>query len=247
MPLIIKRLYSFCCSYDAFSKLIHKEQKLFLISLAFLFVPLFVSIIYAHFNPDIIYTISSDQQVSTLKRNFDPGLSSSRVSTDMSTDLSMLQFYIINNTAMGLRIFIAGILLGIGTLLLLAYQGASMGLLMGFIAQVGYGETLWPFIIGHSSLELLAATFSGVAGLMIGRSLIKPQLESRLKSFTVSFRSALIYVLLATLLYSFAAIIETFWSSNINIASWAKYLFGSTLWAIIIYHFYFAFNKRESH
>ena len=153
MPSIIKWLYLFCSLKNAFSKLIYKEKKLCLISLGFLLTPLFVSYFYVHINPDIIYSFSSDHQVSALKRNFDPALNSSRVNTDISTDLSMLKFYIINNTAIGLRIFIAGILLGIGTLFLLAYQGITMGLLMGYVTQSGYSETLWPFIIGHSSLE----------------------------------------------------------------------------------------------
>lgn len=227
-------------------KLIQKEKKLFIISLVFLFVPLFFLYIYTQFNPDIIYSISSEYQASTMKRNFNPELNSSRISTDFSTDISMLKFYIINNAGMGLGIFIAGLLLGAGSLLLLAYQGVSMGILIGYVAQLGYGENLWPYIIGHSSVELLAAVFSAVGGLIIGRSLLKPDQSSRVKSFIAAFIASLAYIIVAVLFFVLAAIIETFWSPNINISSSAKYVAGSVLWLSIIYLFYAAFNKRES-
>jgi uncharacterized membrane protein SpoIIM required for sporulation len=235
-----------CCSCNPLINLIAKEKKLFVISLVFLFAPLFTAFIYAQYNPGIIYTISSDAQVSIVKKNFDPSLIRFRVDTDIATDLSTLKFYIVNNVGAGLRIFIAGLLLAVGSLLLLIYQGISLGIIIGYVAQLGYGETLWPFIIGHSSLELLAATFSAVAGLIIGRSLIRPQQTSRLKSFAAAFRYALIYMIYATFLYILAGCIETFWSSSIHIDIAIKYLFGAILWLAVIYIFYSVFKKHES-
>jgi len=226
--------------------LIQKEKKLFIISIGFLFVPLFFLFVYTQFNPDVIYSISTEYQASTIKRNFNPELDSSKINTDFSTDISMFKFYVINNAGMGLRIFIAGLLLGVGSLLLLAYQGISMGILMGYVAQLGYGVNLWPYIIGHSSVELLAAVFSAVAGLIIGRSLLKPDQSSRFKSFISAFVSSMAYVIVATLLFVLAAIIEAFWSSNINISSFIKYVAGATLWLSIVCLFYMAFKKHKS-
>ena len=214
-------------------------------SLLCLLLPLIFSFIYTHFNPDIIYSINNKTQINDLKNSFNPSLISTRMDTDIASDLTMLKFYIINNSLAGVRIFITGILLGTGTVLLLMFQGLSMGVMIGYIAQLGYGNTLWPFIIGHSSLELLASTFSGVGGLIIGRSLIKPKYPSRLKSFTTAFRYALLYVIVAIFLTIFAAIIETFWSSNINIDSLFKYTIGIILWLSVMHLFYSNFKKNE--
>ena len=227
------------------SNLIRKEKKLFFISFTFLFTSLVFSFFYMQFDPDAIFSIRSEYQVSVLKENFNPDLIALRGDTSFPEDLSMLKFYIINNASAGLSIFIAGLLLGAGSLFLLIYQGMSMGVLMGYVVSIGYGEALWPFIIGHSSLELLASVLSGVGGLIIGRSLIWPENESRFKSLVSGFNYSLVFALLATCLYIVAAFIEAFWSSNINIAISAKYFFGSVLWLLVIYVFYLLFKKAD--
>jgi uncharacterized membrane protein SpoIIM required for sporulation len=246
MPSIIDRFYHFCISCAALSRLISQQRTLFLISLGILFASMLGSFIYTQFKPDTIYSISSEYQASTISRNFNPALDSSRISTNFATDISMFKFYVVNNVSLGLRIFIAGLLLGAGSLVLLTYQGISMGILMGYVAQLGFGKNLWPYIIGHSSFELLAAVFCAVGGLMIGRSLIKPQLPSRLKSFTSTFRHSLAYVFVASLFFVIAAIIEAFWSPNIEISSSMKYLVGSIIWLLIFYVFFNALKKHES-
>ena len=77
-------------------------------------------------------------------------------------------FYLSNNSLVGLQLFLAGVLPGIGTLVLLLYSAASLGMLMGYINLSGYSETMWPAIITHSSLELLSTIFAAVAGWVSG-------------------------------------------------------------------------------
>jgi len=50
----------------------------------------------------------------------------------------------------------------------------------GHLTQKGYTDTFWPFVSGHSALELTAATIAGAAGLMLGRAVINPQNHTRL-------------------------------------------------------------------
>lgn len=232
--------------YKIFIDCLRKEKSLFFISSVFFLLPLFLFFIYAQFSPDIIYLINTNYQVSVIQNNFNPVLTKSLPATTILADLSMLKFYIVHNSSLGLYIFLAGFLFGVGSLVLLAYQGFAMGVTTGYVWQLGYGVTLWPFIIGHSVFEFLAAILSAMAGLIVGRSLLKPGQSSRLQSFVESIKKSLIYLFFAMLFYLVAAFIETFWSSNVRIHILAKYLTGATLWLLILYTIYLSFIHHES-
>lgn len=81
---------------------------------------------------------------------------------------------ITNNIRVAFMCFAGGIALGVGSLLLLALNGLSIGATSGHFANAGLLGYLWTFVIGHGLLELFAIWVAGAAGFMLGKALILP-------------------------------------------------------------------------
>lgn len=48
------------------------------------------------------------------------------------------------------------------------------GAIAGHLTDIGYGQTFWPFVIGHGAFELTAIALAGAAGLKLGWALLAP-------------------------------------------------------------------------
>ncbi len=204
-----------------------------------------LSFIYVNINPEAILLIANDLQIKQLEKSFDPSLVNLRPKQTLYEDITMLNFYIVNNTLIGFSLLFSGLLFAIGTAFLLAYQGVSMGLSMGYISQLGYDETLWPFLMGHTSFELIATIIAGWCGLKTGLSLLKPGEFSRFKSLSNIMPDIARIMIVVLILFLFAALVETFWSSNAEIHANAKYFSGVCAWLALIYYLLFAGKRSE--
>ena len=65
-------------------------------------------------------------------------------------------------------------MIGIGTLLVLFFNGMFMGSIAGHLTRLDYVDTFYPFVVGHGSFELTAIVFSGAAGLRLGYAILHP-------------------------------------------------------------------------
>ena len=81
---------------------------------------------------------------------------------------------ITNNVRVAIACFAGGIFLGVGSLVLLAYNGLAIGAFAGHFANVGLLDYLLTFILGHGALELFAIWVAGAAGFLLGRSVVAP-------------------------------------------------------------------------
>jgi len=70
--------------------------------------------------------------------------------------------------------FAYGAIVGVGTLYVLAFNGASMGAILALTYRAGFGNDLVAFMVGHGVIELSCIFISGGAGLLIGSALLMP-------------------------------------------------------------------------
>jgi uncharacterized membrane protein SpoIIM required for sporulation len=150
------------------------------------------------------------------------------------TDFQMFGFYIMNNISIGFRTFASGLLLGIGTLVILFYNGVTIGAVAGHLTQMGFGETFWPFVSGHSAFELTAIVICGCAGLVLASAIFSPGLMTRSEALVRAGRESIVLVLGAAMMLLIAAFIEAFWSSSVSIAPSVKYTVAALLWMLVI-------------
>lgn len=79
-----------------------------------------------------------------------------------------------NNIAVTFYVFAGGILAGIPTVLMLFWNGMSVGIISTACAQHGMALDLWSFVAAHGALELPSIFIAGGAGLRIATGLLFP-------------------------------------------------------------------------
>ena len=121
---------------------------------------------------------------------------------------------ITNNVRVAIACFAGGIFLGVGSLVLLAYNGLAIGAFAAHFANVGLLDYLLSFILGHGALELFAIWVAGAAGFLLGRSVVAPGRLSRADALVVSGRLAVRMLGATALLLVVAGLIEGFVSAG---------------------------------
>ncbi len=79
-----------------------------------------------------------------------------------------------NNIRVTFYAFAYGAMLGVGTLYILAFNGAMLGAILALTYRAGFGNDLVAFMVGHGVIELSCIFISGGAGLLIGSALLMP-------------------------------------------------------------------------
>ena len=79
-----------------------------------------------------------------------------------------------NNIRVTFYAFALGAMFGLGTLYVLAVNGASFGAILALTYRAGFGNDLAAFVIGHGVIELSCIFIAGGGGLLIGSALLMP-------------------------------------------------------------------------
>lgn len=230
-----------------FPRLVRQEWRLVLLASLLFFGSLLAIGVLVYLFPNLIYSLVSQQQVSEMQGMYDPtagrlGRAAERASSE---DWVMFGYYIMHNIGIAFQTFASGLLFGLGSVFFLLFNGLMIGAIAGHLTQIGFGQTFWPFVIGHGAFELSAIALSGAAGLKLGWALIAPgrltRGEALLQAAKVSVQ--LIYGVIVFLLI--AAFVEAYWSSMTWPAPWVKYSVGSALWGLVAA--YLTLAGREPH
>ena len=121
---------------------------------------------------------------------------------------------ITNNIQVAFQCFAGGIFLGVGALIMLAFNGLFLGAVSAHFANSGLLGYLWTFVVGHSVLELFSIWIAGAAGFLLGRALIAPGELSRGDALVLAGRLAVRMIGAAIVLLVIAGTIEGFVSAG---------------------------------
>lgn len=217
---------------DEFPRLVRQEWRLVLLCTLLFYGPFLVLAALVYRAPELIYTLLPPDSVADFEAMYQPDGSGGDRAAE--SDVLMFGFYIYNNIGIGLRTFGAGLLFGVGSAFILLFNGTFLGAVTGYVVQRGYGETFFPFVIGHGAFELTGIVLAGVAGLRLGLTLLLPGPYTRLEALRrmahVGLR--LVYGVVALLLI--AAFVEAFWSSNRALPAEVRYTVGGLFWLLVI-------------
>lgn len=110
---------------------------------------------------------------------------------EFSNELSVFATYLFtHNAGVSLLAFAVGFAFGLPSLLLMAYNGCTLGAFVAVFAAQGLGVELAGWLLIHGVTELLAIAIAGGAGLHIGRAMILPGNRTRLEAAAVAGRTA---------------------------------------------------------
>ncbi len=228
-----------------FPALVRREWRVVTVAALLLWVPLAVMLLALQVYPDGVYLLLSPHDVSNFEEMYSPTAKHLGAAQHISGEWKMWGFYIANNVRIDFQCFAGGIAFGLGAIFFLVYNGLHIGAVAGHLTQVGYVETFWSFVAGHSAFELTGAVLSGAAGLKLGQALIAPGLRTRRAALREDGVVAVKLLFGAAALTFLAAFLEAFWSGDRTFAVQLKYAVGAALWTLTLA--YLGLAGRERH
>lgn len=196
------------------------------ISLIFFIVSMAIGVFSSVHDPDFAEVILGEDYVRMTEENIrrgDPmGVYKSSGETEMFLAITL------NNLLVAFRTFVLGAFFGVGTLIIMLYNGIMVGTFQYFFVERAlFGEsflTIWM----HGALEISALVISGGAGLTMGRGLLFPGNLPRMQSFQIAARRAFRIMLGLVPVFVAAAFIEGFFT---RITELPDYLRGGFIFA----------------
>ncbi|HEY2338737.1 MAG TPA: stage II sporulation protein M [Burkholderiales bacterium] len=226
-----------------FPQLVRDEWRTVGAAAALFFVPLGALIAVLQAWPEFVHYLLSPDQLAQYHAMYDPANKQLGM-RGSDTSVAMFGFYIWNNVRIGFQTFAGGMLFGVGSVWFLAANGVIIGAVAGYLTEVGYRDTFWSFVAGHSAPELLAIVLSGAAGLKMGLALISPGGLTRKSALMTAAKPAVRLMYGAAIMFMFAAFVEAFWSPIRSLPFESKIAAGLGGWALALA--YFALAGRRS-
>ena len=228
-----------------FPALVRAEWRLVLAAALLFFGPLLGLLAVLQSYPEFVHYLLEPGQIASFHEMYDPA--NRRLGTrGADSSLMMFGFYIWNNIRIGFQTFAGGMLFGVGSIWFLAANGVLIGAVAGYLTHVGYTETFWSFVAGHSSLELLAIVIAGAAGLRLGMAVISPGNASRRAALVAAAKPAVRLMYGAAMMFLVAAFVEAFWSPLTEVPFPIKIIVGACGWALLLLYFLLAGRARAT-
>ena len=219
-----------------FPALVRQEWRLVATAAVLFFGPLLGLIAVLQAFPEFVHYLLAPEQIANFHAMYDPA--NRRLGTrEADSSLMMFGFYIWNNVRIGFQTFAGGLAAGVGSIWFLGANGIVIGAVAGYLTQIGYTETFWSFVAGHSSLELLAIVLSGAAGLRLGLAVIAPGNLTRRAALVAAARPAVRMMYGAAMMFFAAAFVEAFWSPLTEIPFRFKIAAGAAGWMLLLGYF----------
>jgi uncharacterized membrane protein SpoIIM required for sporulation len=221
-----------------FPRYVRAESRFFWISALVYLAPLIAVMLIARDRPDLLFAAADPELVQNFEEMYDPARPGGLGRTAEEA-VAMFGFYVQNNVGGDIRAFAGGALWGVGTLLLLFYNGLVHGAVFGHVSAIGFGDMLWPFVSGHAAVELTAFFISSAAGLRVGAALIAPGRRTRTRALREDSARTLGMFGGAVAMTVAAAFVEGFWSASAAPPA-LKYAVGALLTAATVLYFLLA-------
>ena len=157
-----------------FPLVIYRHRQFILVSILLFLLPGLIAGVWVYLDEFAVYSVLDTSQVRSVEQMYDPAARKLGRERESDTDIMMFGFYIMNNIGVAFRCFAGGLLAGIGTLLVLMFNGLYIGSVAGHLSRLEYFDTFYSFVITHGAFELTAIVFSGAAGLRLGYAIAPP-------------------------------------------------------------------------
>lgn len=141
-----------------------------------------------------------------------------------------------NNIRVAFLAFATGIAAGLGTALVLVYQGVTLGTVFGLTIDAGNGSALFEFVAPHGVLEISCIIVAGAAGMRMGWALVAPGRRHRRDALAVEARAAGEIAVGTALVLVFSGVVEGSLSTS-GIGLWPAIgvglLIGGAFWFLV--------------
>lgn len=218
---------------EGFPRLVRKNWPYFLVANLLFYLPGFITAYLAATDPSMPSRVLPASILAQMDAMYDQDIKGT------SAEAGMAGFYVQHNVGIAFKCFATGALFGLGTIHTLVFNGLFLGTASGYMIAQGHSSNFFSFVISHGSFELTAIVISGMAGLVLGNSLVHPGPFGRLEAIRIRGRISLQLASGAAAMLIIAALIEGFWSPSAA-PKMLKYIVGTCLWIVVALYLGFA-------
>jgi len=204
---------------------------------AFLFFTCFVliGVLSAHYDENFIRLILGDGYVNMTNENIEKG---DPFGVYKSRDpMTMFLTIAFNNIYVSFRVFVMGLMLGVGTVYGLFYNGIMLGSFEYYFFSKGIGFDSILVVFIHGTLEISAIIIAGAAGLVLGNSILFPKTLTRMQSVVRGAKDGLKIIIGLLPVFLLAAFFEGFITRHTDMPVWMSSFILLASLAFIIYYF----------
>ncbi len=224
-------------------KQFHRE--LLIAFLVFLFFS-FVGAYSAANEGDFVRSILGDAYVNMTLENIEKG-DPMAVYKQMG-EFNMFLGITINNIRVALMAFVYGILLGVGTLMVMLQNGIMLGSFQYFFYEKGLlwesVRTIWI----HGTIEISVIIIAGCAGLVLANGMLFPGTYTRLESFKRGVKNGLKIMVSTVPFFIVAGFLEGFVTRHTEMPDWlAILIILGSLALILFYYVIYPYQIRKKH
>jgi len=215
--------------FGSFARAVRRHGWAVALSLTMFFGSALASYVAVLFNPALGYDLLDDSFVE-----FDPASPENLHNIPSLARPVVSSTIIANNIQVTFLAFGFGLTAGIGTTVLLIFNGIHLGSVAGWMTLHGKQRALWGWIMPHGGTELLAICLAGAAGYLLAGAIVAPGLLRRSSALKRIGSDALAIELGCMVMLVIAGVIEGFVSpSSIDYPSRIAVLILSlSLWAV---------------
>lgn len=149
-----------------------------------------------------------------------------------------------NNLGVAFTTFIGGLLAGVGTLIVLLFNGLELGAITALCLQRGMASDFLSFVCAHGLVELTMIALAGQAGLVVASALVAPGRLTRVEALRVRGRVGVQIVLGSAPMLAAIGFVEGFISPGDLFPGPVRALVGFTL-AALVYAYLYGFGRRR--
>lgn len=145
----------------------------------------------------------------------------------------------VNNIRVSMIAFVAGIFLGLGTVLVLMYNGVMVGSFQYFFRTQDLfwesARTIWI----HGTIEISVIIIAGCAGMVLGKGILFPGTYSRLASFQRAMKDGLKILVSTVPFFIVAGFLESFVTRYTEMPDWLSILIILGSLSLILFYYVF--------
>lgn len=164
---------------------------------------------------------------------------------DLTSNPLISSQVMINNIRIALSALSFGMILGIGSLFIMFYNGFVIGGSIQVVAENGLLIKILTFISAHGVIELTTVFIAGAAGLIMGWALVNPGEYKRWDAVKLKAKIASKLAMGCVLLLIIAGTIEGLISPNQHIPAYIKFLIALLSAILLIIYFFFVGRNRK--
>lgn len=194
-----------------------------------------IGMVSAAYDPDFSRQILSDNYVEQTIENIEAG---DPLAIYKDPDrFGMFLHIATNNISIALRMFVSGVLFGLGTLVYTIQNGVMVGAFQWFFIERDLGWESFLTIWMHGAFEISIIVISACAGLVLGGGLVFPGTYSRGQSFLLAARRGVKIMMGVVPLLAFAAFIESYITRYTELPNSLRALLVFGFFGFILFYF----------